>query len=429
MGGKKREGTGRKSKSGKKRIKKGEELTMQQVKGVDLEGILEQLSQIETRDGIGMVSAILLNALMRKERELYLKNSVENKANGYYDRKLACLFGNLNLSVPRDRKGDFRPFILPGEWQKADATFEEFIANLVLQSYSPNRIRALLSSMNLPYSAEQIEELKEELYVKAKEIRTKELPEDTIAIFIDAYHTGIKDEDTNRVKKAVIYNVIGIDMEGKKGLYGYYIFFGSESREDWLQILNDLINRGLKRVMLIVSDDFSGLTSAVKALFPHTDHQLCFIHMTRNIKRNMSREDSRTFYEELEQIKLIKDFDKAVLRFEELCKRFEKKYPAYMKMMQTKKEHYFTYLKYPEQIRKHIYTTNIVENFNSRLENTRIVSGGYFQSLRTAEVAIYVTINRIQTSKWKKPMSAIRAALYELKQIFNAKFYAQTQFS
>ncbi len=102
---------------------------MQQVKGVDLEGILEQLSQIETRDGIGMVSAILLNALMRKEREPYLKNSVENKANGYYDRKLACLFGNLNLSVPRDRKGDFRPFILPGEWQKADATFEEFIAN------------------------------------------------------------------------------------------------------------------------------------------------------------------------------------------------------------------------------------------------------------------------------------------------------------
>ena len=211
-------------------------------------------------------------------------------------------------------------------------------------------------------------------------------------------------------------------MEGKKGLYGYYIFFGSESKEDWLQILNDLINRGLKRVMLIVSDDFSGLASAIKALFPNTDHQLCFIHMQRNIKMNMSREDARVFYDELQSIKLLKDYDKAIVKFEDLCKRFERKYPVFIKLLQSKKELYFTYLKYPEQIRKHIYTTNIVENLNSRLENTRVNSGGYFQSLKTAEVAIYVTINKIQTGKWKKPLPAARAALYELKQMFNAKF-------
>ena len=83
------------------------------------------------------------------------KNNIENKANGYCDRKLACLFGNLDLSVPRDRKGEFRPAILPSEWQKADESFESFISNLVLQSYSPNKIRALLNSMNLPYSADR----------------------------------------------------------------------------------------------------------------------------------------------------------------------------------------------------------------------------------------------------------------------------------
>ncbi len=389
---------------------------------MDLEGILKQISQINTKDGMAMISAMLLNALMQKERQIYLKNSTENKANGYYDRNLACLFGNLALSIPGDRKGEFRPSILPSQWQRVDDSFEDFITNLVLQSYSPNKIRALLNSMNLPYSAEQIEEIKEELYLKAKEMKTKDLTENVFALFIDAYHTSIKDEDTNRVKKAVIYNIIGIDMEGRKGLYGYYIFFGSESKEDWLQVLNDLIQRGLKRVMLIVSDDFTGLSSAIKALFPDTDHQLCFIHMQRNIRKNMSKEDAKVFYEELESIKLLKDYDKAILRFEELCKRFERKYPVFMKTLQSKKELYVTYLKYPEQIRKHIYTTNIVENFNSRLENIRINSGGYFQSVKTAEVAIYVTINRIHNSKWRKPLPAARAALYELKQMFNAKF-------
>ena len=97
------------------------------------------------------------------------------------------------------------------------------------------------------------------------------------ALFIDAYHTQIKDEETNRIKKAVIYNIVGIDMDGKKNLVSYYIYFGSESKEDWLQILNDLIKRGLKRVMVIVSDDFPGLSNAIKNLFPQTDHQLCFL--------------------------------------------------------------------------------------------------------------------------------------------------------
>ncbi len=88
-------------------------------------------------------------------------------------------------------------------------------------------------------------------------------------------------------------------MEGRKNLLSYYIYFGSETKEDWLQILNDLIKRGVKRVMVIVSDDFPGLAQAIKALFPETDHQLCFVHMQRNINRNMSKQDAKKFYEEL----------------------------------------------------------------------------------------------------------------------------------
>lgn len=195
--------------------------------------------------------------------------------------------------------------------------------------------------MKLPYSPEQIEEIKEELFNKAKKLRTKELPENVFCLFIDAYHTSIKDEETNRVKKAVIYVAIGIDLEGRKSFYGYGVYWGSESKEDWLEILNDLVRRGLKRVMLIVSDDFSGLSSTVKALFPNTDHQLCMIHMQRNIKRNMSKEDVKAFYEELMVIKRLNDFERAVVRFEELCKRFEKKYPAYIRSLIAKKEHYF----------------------------------------------------------------------------------------
>ncbi len=381
------------------------------------------------QEGIKTIAALLLNELMKKEREIYLRESIDNKANGYYERQLACFLGNLGISVPRDRKSEFRPAVLPSEWQKADESFQEFILNLVLQSYSPNKIKTLLQSMNLPYSAEQIEEIKEDLYNKAKELKTRELPSDMFALFIDAYHTQIKDEEVNRIKKAVIYNIVGIDMEGRKTLLSYYIYFGSESKEDWLQILNDLIKRGLKRVMVIVSDDFSGLSLAIGNLFPQTDHQLCLLHMQRNIKKNMSRQDAKQFYEELALIKRIQDYEKALIKFEELCKSYEKKYPAYIKGLLNKKDSYFNYKKYPEHVGKYIYTTNVVENINSRIELIRANTGVYFQSIKTAEVAIYVTVSRIEKNKWKEPIPLVKSALYELKQIFVKKFYGQTQFS
>jgi len=404
----------------KRKLKKEE---MEKMGDLNLEKVLDEISKIDSREGIKTIAALLLNELMKKEREIYLRESIDNKANGYYERQLACFLGNLGISVPRDRKSEFRPAILPSEWQKADESFQEFILNLVLQSYSPNKIKALLQSMNLPYSAEQIEEIKEDLYNKAKELRTRELSSDMFALFIDAYHTQIKDEETKRIKKAVIYNIVGIDMEGKKSLVSYYIYFGSESKEDWLQILNDLIKRGLKRVMVIVSDDFPGLSHAIKNLFPQTDHQLCFLHMQRNIKKNMSKQDAKQFYEELSLIKKINDYEKAVIKFEELCKSYEKKYPAYIKGLLNKKDNYFNYKKYPEAVRKYIYTTNVVENINSRIELIRANTGGYFQSIKTAEVAIYVTVSRIEKNKWKEPLPLVKSALYELKQMFVKKFY------
>ena len=142
------------------------------MKEANVNEILEHLSRIDVgKEGIRKISEILLNWLMQKEREYFLQQRDDNKANGYYTRSLASLFGNMNLCVHRDRKGLFRAALLPDQWQRSDSTFQEFVLKLILQSYSPARIKILLQSLNLPYSPEQINELKEELYLKACELR------------------------------------------------------------------------------------------------------------------------------------------------------------------------------------------------------------------------------------------------------------------
>jgi transposase-like protein len=99
-----------------------------------------------------------------------------------------------------------------------------------------------------------------------------------------------------------------------------------------------------------------------------------------------------------------------------------------MKQLIEKKERYWTYLKFPSGVRKHIYTTNAIENFNSRLEVLRIENGGYFQSIKTAEVSIYVLINRLKSGKWSKPMLYFKNCEYEIIQLFNKILYRDTLF-
>lgn len=386
------------------------------------------IDNIDTREGIVSIASHLLNGLMNKEREIFLRNQIEdNKANGFYSRDIACNLGNLNLFVPRDRNSDFRSSVLPNHWQRGDDSYNEFLLNLILQSYSPNKIKALLKSMNLPYSAEEIDEIKEDLFLKAKEFKNKQITENIFAIFIDAYHTQIKD-DENKIKKAVIYSIISIDLKGKKELCGFYTFFGSESKEDWLVIFNNLISRGLKRLTLVISDDFSGLKEAISALFPRAKHQLCYIHMQRNIRRNMGKNDAKIFNEELSLIRKDKDKKSALKRFENLCNEYRDKYQFYIEKLLAKKELYFNFIDFPEPIRKHIYTTNIVENFNSRIEVKRINSGGHFQSMKIVDIAIYVIGNNLHQNRWKNPIPAFKECEYEINQLFNLTFSKNAQF-
>ncbi len=398
------------------------------------EEILETIEDIvnnqEEVGGLKAINEALINALMKKEREIYLRSRDNTKGNGFYRRRLSTGLGKVDLTIPRDRLSEFRPFLLPEAWQRGDQSYDDLTASLVIHAYSPNKIRSILHNLGLHYSEQEIEELKEELYQRSIEFKTRELDEKVFAIFIDAYHTKLKDEDTKKVRKAVIYTVIGIDLEGNKEVYGYYEFLGSENKEFWLMVLNDLISRGLKKPVITVSDDFPGLSQAIETLYVKTDHQLCYIHLQRNVRRHMSRKDSKEFNDTLKTLRTLKDFNKAVGMFDNLCRQYKKKYPAFIESALQKKELYFTFLKYPQPLRKHIYTTNVVENFNSRLEIMRVNLGGYFQSSKTLNVSIQVLIEKIKKNRWRKPIPAFRECTYEIFQMANQKFSTiQTHFS
>jgi putative transposase len=379
-----------------------------------IENLIEQFSQQDSFEGLKSLNEAFLNIMMKKERDAFLRTSNNNKGNGFYPRSIATGLGKIDLTIPRDRLNEFRPFLLPEQWQRGDQSYDDLLASLIIHAYSPNKIRSVLKSLNLSYSDNDINEIRDEIFQRSNEFKTRELDANALCIYIDAYHTQIKDPDTHKVTKAAIYSVIGINLDGKKEIYGYYEHFGSETKEHWLTILNDLIKRGLKKILLIISDDFPGLSQAIQALFAKTDHQLCFIHMQRNVHKNMGKADSRDFNNSLKTIRTYKDKEKAIEAFSTLCENYHKKYPAFIDHLLKNKERYFAFLGYPIDLQKHIYTTNPVESFNSRLEVMRINIGGYFQTTKTLSIAMQVLIDKLTKDKWHHPIPTVKGCQYEI---------------
>jgi len=391
-----------------------------------IEKALGEVLLMGENPGIKRLFEETINQIMKSEREIYLKNSPGNKANGFYPRRLCEGSFCLDLSVPRDRKGNFRPYILPPPYQRVGSTYTDVIYSLIINGYSPSQLQRTLSELGLPYTQDEIKRIAEELRERLEDFKTRQLPSEVFALFIDGYHTDIK--QSNKIRKACVYTVLGMDLQGQKDIYGFYEFFGSESKDGWLRVLNDLLDRGLQRVVVVVSDDFPGLSDALEALYPLTEHQLCFVHLKRNIRRNMGKEASREFLKVLQQIKQFSgSFEEAVERFKALCDRYQKSYPYFMKELKDKAEKYFNFLRYPEDIRKYIYTTNSAENFNRRIEEIRLRLGGYFQSVEILEMNLFLQRERLLQGRWRHPVPILKANAYELRQIFNQKFYAQTQ--
>ena len=376
----------------------------------------------------GLVNLIenIIHEIMNKEKSRFLDDTQNDKANGSYTRNLNTSVGKLNLQVPRVRSGEFRSSLLPNKYQRYDESFEELIFSFLINGDSKNEIIYKMKSRGIAFSEKAYDEIFQFIKKQMEDFKSQELDSEYNFIYIDAYHCMIKDTKDKRIKKSVIYTVLGVDKFANKSIIGFYPFFGHENKTTWMEVFQDLINRGLKRVLMFISDDFSGMSEAIKTLFPYSDIQKCIVHLDRNLYRNMQKDDAKFVTKKLYEIKATcNTYQSGILLYQsDVLDKFKKKYPTFIKHLEKRKTEHMCFLKYPEAIRKHIYTTNPVESVHSSFEKMRIKKGGFFQSMDTLNVAIFIVSDKLNLT-WKKPIPMIKSKIYELNQMFNLKFYEE----
>jgi putative transposase len=363
----------------------------------------------------------LLSSLSQAERRAYLARTPNDKGNGAYARGLNLGSLPLEVDVPRTRSGVFRPTLLPPPYQRDyPEETEALLLALLASSRSLNAAKAALRKLGLSASEEDMDSVAHNFLEELELRNTRPLDPDLLALFLDGKYVEVREGD--RLRPSCIYLAVGLGRDGKKRVLASCLRPGRENLEEWKNLLRGLIERGLRRLMLVVHDDFSGLLPVSRSLFPQADVQLCIVHMQRNAKSHFSKTDAAEFTQRLRTLKSAWSGEVAAAQFQDLCQHFEPRSPAFIAEIRKKREHYLAFLHYPDVIRRSLSTTNLVEAVNGQLEILRRNSGGYFHSEETLKLKLSMAVSQLETGRWRHPAASVRNALDQFNALFQSRF-------
>jgi putative transposase len=387
----------------------------------DVDKLLQSgLADFSLRELLGA----LISSVAQAERQVYLGKQPEDKANGFYPRSLQIGSTPVEIEVPRTRTGQFHAVSLPARFQRGySEETQSLLIGLLNSSRSVSAARDALRKMGLSSCEQDLENVATSFIEELALRNSRPVDTDLLALFFDGKYVEIKDGD--RLKPACIYVVVGLCKDGKKRVLACVFKIGRENLEDWKTILRSLIERGLRRVLILVHDDFSGLLPITKSMFPRADVQLCVVHMQRNARNHLSKTDSAEFQQRWRAVKCSWDEQVGITQFDELCKRFEKNYPTFIAELRKKRDHYLGFLKYPDPIRRSLSTTNAVEAINGQLEILRRNSGGYFQSDETLKLKLGITVTSLENVRWSKVTGKVEECLHQLNAMFQKRFESE----
>ena len=332
--------------------------------------------------------------------ERYARSASDNARNGNFTKNLATEHGTLTLNVPRDRKGDFEPMIVK-KGQSRISGLDDTIISLYAKGMSVSDIKIQLEELyNTEISESLISRVTDEVIDQVKSWQNRALEAIYPIVFFDCIVVKVK-QDKRIINKSV-YVSLGIDSTGEKDILGLWIS-DTEGAKFWLNNLTELKNRGLSEILISCSDNLPGMSEAIAAVYPHSEHQLGIVHQIRNSLTFVSYKDRKQVGRDLKPIYQAVNDEEALDALKSFEDKWGKQYPQIAKSWYNNWEHLIAFLKYPQCIRKVIYTTHAIESLNNQLRkvtrNKRV-----FPSDDAVFKSLYLTIEYI-TAKWTIPVA------------------------
>ena len=295
----------------------------------------------------------------------YRNKDTDNSRNGHSTKTMKTSFGEVDIDVPRDRKGEFEPQLVKKQQTSLSGDIEEKILSMYAKGMTTRDIDAHIREIyGLEVSDSTVSRITDKILPVVKEWQQRPLEEIYAVVFLDAIHYHVRSE--GQIVKKAVYIAIGINISGIKEVLGMWVG-ENESAKYWLSILNGLRNRGVEDILIACVDGLTGFDNAIEAVYPKTEIQQCIIHQIRNTTRFVSYKDIKALMADLKRVYAAVDEGTALYELEAFGKKWNGKYPKIAQSWEANWSKLSTYFKYPQEVRTLVYTTNAIEGFNRQL--------------------------------------------------------------
>ncbi|MGV0030600.1 IS256 family transposase [Latilactobacillus curvatus] len=299
------------------------------------------------------------------ERYSYAGINTGNNRNGSYERSFDTKYGQLNLTIPRDRNVRFENHTLPAYGRHSD-NLETTVIQLYTKGITTAEIAELIEKMyGAHYSKATVSNMTKAVNEQVQAFQQRRLASQYAAIFLDATYLPLK-RDT--VQKEAVHIAIGIRPDGTKEVLNYQVA-PTESTGIWTELLGTLIKQGVKDVLLFVADGLVGLDENLNRHFPKAKRQRCLVHVGRNLMNKVRVKDRKAVISDFKQVHRAANREAAELKLNEFANNWHQTYPKLIKDL-LKMPNLLTFMDFSPAIRQSLYSTNLIENFNKHLKRT-----------------------------------------------------------
>jgi putative transposase len=203
--------------------------------------------------------------------------------NGSRDRLLATQAGDVELRIPKLRKGSFFPTILEPR-RRIDQALYAVVMEAYVNGVSTRSVDDLVAALGIDsgISKSEVSRICAGLDEVVDAFRSRRLDHTEFPyVYLDATYLHVRNATSQVVSMAVVV-ATAITTDGAREVLGLDVG-DSEDEVFWRSFLTGLKKRGLGGVRLVISDQHAGLVAALKRSFQGAAHQRCRVHFARNL--------------------------------------------------------------------------------------------------------------------------------------------------
>jgi putative transposase len=348
------------------------------------------------REAVRETVTEVLQTVLELDRTAFLQ-AHGGRRNGYYPRRLETTFGQVDLKVPRDREGQYYPaFLKPYARRLVDVG--EVAVALYAAGVSQRKAAEVMSLLlGHRYSHETISAMTEEVLQAVEAFRRRPLPEEMAFVYLDGLYLKLLREGEGVVRE-VVYVALGVTPSGERQVLGYWLL-PAESALGWEGVLGELWQRGLRRVLLFITDGLPGLPEAIRRVYPQAEWQRCVVHGVRWSLGQVRARDRTLLAEDLRRVYGAESRGEALRALEALREAWGARYPGVVALWAGDSGAFLRFYGYPKVLWPYLRSTNLMERFIREIRRGTKVRDHKFPSEEAVYKLLYLGHGR-QPVSW-----------------------------